>query len=451
MQLVEDFIMNVGSILNSDGPTDVETGKTPSFGNLKRTSQRNSIVSLLNDESNNGFPEPQQRDIPVKNESFAKTTKQLDNQSKVNAVDSTHQITQEDEISKLNRLKLTKKPKRYSHPPIWAQEWIPNRRNGEILPTNNSNANNYRLSDKSIFNTNSTSSEDLECSITGVIPAPSVTRTIAEWIYANFLEITEQNRPYVELELKFGTIIDKNLNNRLNINVSTECIYTDTSSIRFEAGIHEVGHNEIVRFLEELEKNYQEEAKKLTSKPKRKFNILESDVTDFFYFIRNRNEQSKNVRISKDNRLNPPRYTAISKHRISDLYIHNPSSMYDLRLSLSLENPIANEEIEPTMKKFKPRLTRIKQRNSFIHQQTVTRFDLTRVSTRKEQKNSSTGKKIVDNEKSFEAELEIDIDELFKGFDQVKDGTNAIRFEELVEIFVNNARVLNNRVTKIAK
>lgn len=502
--------MNVGSILNEETPpSDNEAKSNPIPSYINRSSQRNSIVNLLNDEKTEPTPEPipqpvkaelvpeeqavyknqeingnkaisagndsQQRLAAQQKFEAEKLQKevsvqpveatvdekpasaQLDGNNKVGTGEKVElngsDKQEEDEITKLNKLKQKSKPKRYATPPIWAQEWIPsNRKNGGeqaiIAP---GNMNESYISDKSIFNNTSTSSVDLECSITGVIPPPSVTRRIAEWIYANFVEVTEENRKHIELELKFGTIMDRKTSNRINILVSTECIYTDVSSIYFESGVHEVGFTDVIKYLDELERNYQEDLKNHPNKPRRKFNTLESDVTDSIYYVRNRNEQPKSIRISKDNALSPPRHTAINKQRISDLYIHNPSSMYDLRLSLSLENPVSDGEIEHIMKKSKPNMTRMKKRNSYSHRPTVTTFDLTRVSTPRELKNTSTGKKVVENENTFEVELEIDVPELFNGFDQFKNGTNSIRFEELVEIFVNNARCLNNRITKLAK
>ena len=123
--------------------------------------------------------------------------------------------------------------------------------------------------------------------------------------------------------------------------------------------------------------------------------------------------------------------------------------MYDLRLSLSLEIPVLESEIEPLMKKSQPNLTRIKKRTSWTHVPTVTRFDMTKVLQPRQLK-SKAGKRITEQDESYEVELEIDTTELFIGFDNFRNGTNSIRFEELVEVFVNNARCLNNRVTKLA-
>lgn len=354
------------------------------------------------------------------------------------------------------------KPRRYERPPIWAQECGPGAFQSNGGAANHQESNNDQingdigttsvLSSKPVYDPSHTESVDLECSITGIIPPPSVTRTIAEWIYANFTEIPDDKRKHVELELKFGTIIDKRAGHRIDINVLTECIFTDTSSTYFDIGVHEVGWTDMCKFLDDLERTYQEDQRKSQPQlkvPKRKFNNLESDITDTFYQIVARNEQPKTIRISKENQLNPPRYTAINKQRISDLFIHNPSSMYDLRLSLSFENPIPEADIESILKKQTPTLTRVKKRSSWSHRPTVTRFDMTRVLQPRELKNKM-GKKIIEQDQSFEVELEIDVPELFTGFDLFKSGLNLIRFEELVEIFVNNARCMNNRVTKLA-
>lgn len=466
--------MNVGSILNEDSPptNDKEDGK-PIRPELASTHERHSIVNLLNDPSpfvgnkndeNHSLDEVNDEESDedsekigeeqaLKEEDITESTnvhsEQLNAKIKLDS-SVTSSGSNEDELTKINKLKSTTKPKRYSTPPIWAQEWQPQ---GRKTPQFNGQIQNEMstLSNKQVFDNTSTVSVDLECSITGVIPPPSVTRTIAEWIYANFNEIPDDKRKFVELELKFGTIIDKRQSHRININVLTECIYTDTSSIYFDMGVHEVGWNEMCRFLDDLEKQYQEDLRKTGNsiKPRRKFNTLESDITDTFYQLTNRNEQPKSIRVSKDNMLNPPRYTAINKQRISDLYIHIPSSMYDLRLSLSFEHPIPESNIDSIIKKNVPNLTRIKKRNTWAHRPTVTRFDMTRVLLPREFKNKQ-GKTIVEQDQSFEVELEVDTFELFNGFDKFKSGADSIRFEELVEIFVNNARCLNNRVTKLA-
>lgn len=361
------------------------------------------------------------------------------------------------ELEKINKLmskekKKSGKPHRYTQPPVWAQEWIPPsqqlRDTGSFVPESRNMEGSGGLSSKSVFDRSHMHTQDLECLVTGVIPPQSIVRTIAEWIYANFVEIPLENRQYMELELKFGTIVDKTGGYRLDIGVSSECIYTKASEIRFDMGVHEVGWNEMKRFLDELEKSFQEENRKNHQKLRRKFSKLETDFTDLLYQITERNERPKKIRISKDNMLNPPRYVGIEKKRLSDLYIHCPSSMYDLRLSLSLEMPVPEEKIEPTLKK-KAAYTRVKRRTTFTHAPTVTQFDFTAVLTPKTTKNKA-GKTVVEHETNFELELEIDTNEIFRGFDKVRDGSDSIRFEELVEVFLNNARCLNNRVTKLA-
>ncbi|GEQ70542.1 hypothetical protein JCM33374_g4220 [Metschnikowia sp. JCM 33374] len=364
------------------------------------------------------------------------------------------------ELEKLQKLKAEKKkPRRYAAPPIWAQEWIPPSQQGHSTNSHHIEAaaaafapktgEAAALSSKPVFNHESMTSTDLECSITGVIPPQSTVRTIAEWLYANFVEISLENRQYVELELKFGTIVNKESGSRIDLGVSTECIFTATGHTRFEVGVHEAGWSEMKNFLEELEKSYADIARKDASKPRRKFSLTESNNTDYFYQITERNEKPKRIRISKDNSLTPPRYVAISKQRVSDLHIHNPSSMYDLRLSLSIEFPVSDESIEPIMKKNKSSMQRGKKRSSYSHAPTVTRFDFTEVSSPKTNRNKA-GRSVVENDKSYELELEIDTFQIFRGFDRIRDGSDTIRFEELVEIFLNNARCLNNRVTKFA-
>lgn len=431
----------VSPVLNNAGP---------------KASQRNSIADITNDKDVD-IDTGKETILNVSRQSSSVKSNELPKQGEDRHRSSS--LVDPNEIDKLEKIKSSSKstvskPRRYLKPPVWAQEWRPNSSsNGfhdEPIQFANGGIESSSLTDKSVFNRSTTESVDLECSITNTIPAPSVVRTIAEWVYANFIEIPHINRKYVELELKFGTIMDKAAGRRLDINVSTECIYTNTSAIYFDSGVHEVGWNDMKSFLDELEKQYQEELKKSNLKiPKRKFSTLETDITDDIYQITQRGETPKSIRVSKDNNLDPPRYMAIHKQRISDLYIHNPSSMYDLRLSLSFEHPVPENSIEPIQKNNKPAITRLKKRSSWSHRPTVTRFDMTRVLRPKEIK-TKLGKTQVEHDQSFEAELEIDVHELFTGFDKFKDGSDNIRFEELVEIFLNNARCLNNRVTRLA-
>lgn len=425
--------MNVGSILNNDSPPSDSDKTTPPSAPTRTLSHRNSINDLLNESGKAKAPSPKQS---LNDKTKKPSPKQLN-----------------DKADKKPSPRYRRKPKRYENPPIWAQEWRPSFLNGtkepvEEAPVESSAAS--KLSEKHIFDRASMASTDLECSITNTIPPSLVVRTVAEWVYANFVEIPHANRPHVELELKFGTIIDKGTGRRLNINVLTECIYNNPSEIRFDAGIHEVGWNDIKLFLEELEKQYQDELRKHPdpSKNKKKFANLETDITDQIFQYTQRGEAPKKIRVSKDNTLSPPRYIAINKQRISDLYIHNPSSMYDLRLSLSFEHPVPDGNVESILKT-KASHTRIKKRSTWSHRPTVTQFDLTKVLVPKESKTKS-GKVQVDHDISYEAELEVDAHELFNGFDKFKDGLDNIRFEELVEVFLNNARNLNNRVTRLA-
>lgn len=481
--------MNVGSILNGDSPPE------DSDRNASAQGHRHSINDLLNGPAshgsrnaadgqsvqngrNDGQPEKNGKDakdedgedeseIHISESEFPVKTDDEESEEESTRGDILAVVVEEEstggrpllvgsELEKINKLKSEEnksgKPRRYTQPPVWAQEWIPSSQQPRDIASfpreNNVPETTGGLSSKPVFDRSHMYTQDLECLVTGVIPPQSIVRTIAEWIYANFVEIPLENRQYMELELKFGTIVDKTGGYRLDIGVSSECIYTKSSEVRFDMGVHEMGWNDMKRFLDELEKAYQDETRKNHQKPRRKFSKLETDITDLLYLINERNERPKKIRISKDNMLNPPRYAAIEKKRLSDLYIHCPSSMYDFRLSLSLEMPVPEEKIEPTLKK-KAENTRIKRRTSFTHTPTVTQFDFTAVLTPKTTKNKA-GKTVVEHETNYELELEIDTNEIFRGFDKIRDGSDSIRFEELVEVFLNNGRCLNNRVTKLA-
>ncbi|KAI5950745.1 hypothetical protein KGF54_003819 [Candida jiufengensis] len=442
-------------------PTHYGSGNSSSMSS-PMTSKRNSIANITNPEPE---PESKSSDVELKksngHQSLPLPPHQESQQTQeeiLPKIEKKKSIieTDDDDLTKIQRIKKSNKPKRYDSPPIWAQKWIPpNQQNkynsngqDEIIDNGESIT---RLSSKSVLNYNSTRYVDLKCSITGVIPPSSIIRTISEWIYANFSNIEDKNRKNVELELKFGKIIDKRTGNRVNANVITECIYTDQSNIKFDMEVEEIAFKDIRKLFDELEKIHQEELKRNGNQEhlKKKFNMLESDKTDSFYQIGQKGEHLRRIRISKDNLLDPPRYIAIQKERIGDLYIHNPQSMYDLRLSLSLEIPVPEGNIESIRTKNQPQLSREKKRTSFTHPSTITQFDLTKVMIPKEFKNKS-GKKIINYETKYEVEMEADTLELFQSIDKIISGTDTFRLEELVEVFLNNARIINNRVTKLA-
>lgn len=450
--------MNVGSILNDDSRAESRPSlkPAPSESPLARkdseTSSSSSVIaSLLNttrDPSSSSKATP-----PPPPPESTRSRHSLENI--LNVAKSPVRDLSAD-LKRLQQIRKSTKPRRYDTPPIWAQWWTPQGTRGPLVrDSTHSEPNESILSSKRVFDRTSTDSVDLECSITGIIPTPSIIKSVAEWIYANLRDISETNRKYVELELKFGAITDKSRGARINLNVLTECIYTDQALIHFDMLVAEKAWDDIHRLFASLENLYQEELKKAggaraVGKPPRKFNTSDEEITDSFYHLGRPGEHPKSVRVSTDKSLNPPRYTAIEKQRLLDLYIHNPSSMYDMRISLSLEIPVPESTYMPLMSKTQPHLVREKKRNTFTHIPTITRFDLTRVLIPRELKNKD-GKRVITHDKNYEIELEINTNEIFSAVDKIVQGTDLYRFEELVEIFINNGRVINNRVTKLAQ
>lgn len=417
----------------------------------KETKQSTDLIELPKQSLAESKTKPDLIDETRKSKPAKKSNKQPGTPPSSTSV-TLLQFNLPDDLAKIKQMK--RKPRRYQTPPIWAQEYRPTGR--RPVPITNADVvaeapRQSVLTDKHALNFNSTPSVDLECSVTGIIPTSLITRTLSGWIFANFKNIPEENRKYVELELKFGRLIDKSFGKRLMLDITSECVYTNHSNVHFDMQIEEVAWADVHKLFQELENGYQNELKKSKNpkKPRRKFNTLELDTTDSFYQIGERGAMQKRVRVLKDNTLDPPRYSAINKQRIGDLYIYNPTCIYDLRFSLSLEMPVAEESIEALIARNQPVLVREKKRSLWVHAPTITRFDLTKVLVPLESKNK-TGKTIVTYENKHEVELEVDTMELFSAIDKVDKGTDMFRFEELVEVFMNNARVLNNRVSSLA-
>ncbi|GMF08696.1 unnamed protein product [Ambrosiozyma monospora] len=117
---------------------------------------------------------------------------------------------------------------------------------------------------------------------------------------------------------------------------------------------------------------------------------------------------------------------SIQKQRIADIILFQPNSLFDLRLSMSVELPFElDDEAYENFKK-KVSLKREKDRISFIHQSTFTRFDLTKVKQNKQSR--------------YELEMELNTPELLKGMRLVSD--DPLYYSDLVQAFLDNGRVI---------
>ena len=143
--------MNVGSILNDEPSPSKKTANDDSGDSVRpdmSTYQRHSLVNLLNDPAPNNelktketkkdwsedehsnfrvpVTEPNQQLSPVlRRSSIADITNEKDvdiSSSTEHPIEQDKSEKDEDELTRISKLKSTNKPRRYTEPPIWAQE-----------------------------------------------------------------------------------------------------------------------------------------------------------------------------------------------------------------------------------------------------------------------------------------------------------------------------------------
>ncbi|CAK7896637.1 hypothetical protein CAAN1_17S02058 [[Candida] anglica] len=280
-----------------------------------------------------------------------------------------------------------------------------------------------------------------KCSITGELVSVVGSDAISQWIFDQLLNISREERHQVEFELKFGRIEDKHTKRRIFSKLRSEQLIFNSSTVSFNSGMFESDWKELQTSMCDFEGLL--DLCKITS-----------SITDTMYNTRIEGKGKESVRISADNLVNPKTYNGIVKEKKSNLLVYCPTSKYDFRLTLSLERPVPQEEIK-SIQNGDCSYIRHKKRTSFIHSPTITRFDITKVESKKPVRNSEGKLRMIRLPKTFEVELEIDSEILF---DEIrKDGAEykvdevPSQIGELVESFFNNARILNEIVKKSSR
>lgn len=327
------------------------------------------------------------------------------------------------------------KPKRYRSKPVWAQDFIPT-----IYRTAAPGTDGVR-SFKSDMSYNNISKLEIP-SLTGAIPRNDFNKLVTEWIWANvegvkqdYLDVPNVEE-FIELELKLGNIWDKVKDSRIQLPINTECVVaTDyvNQECFFKPGITLENYNDTKTFMTKImQEAAEQQNKSRNNNTNNKFVVENSHVIDLIASDSRRNDKPISGRVSLD--IKTKRKTnSISKQRISDLYLHFPNTLFDLRLSLSLELP--NELNDAAFEIFKKRvsLEREKERISYIHQATSTRIDLTKV----REKNNRVPK--------YELELEINTPALLRSMRNVMD--DPLYYIDLVQAFLDNGRIITRQLS----
>ncbi|EHK19305.1 uncharacterized protein TRIVIDRAFT_49486 [Trichoderma virens Gv29-8] len=302
-----------------------------------------------------------------------------------------------------------------------------------------------------------------EASITGVKPIEELSKSVADFLFMNVIsnqdiqEITSRGIQF-EIEAKLGTLIDKDTNQRVDRFVTTECILDDNGRVAFRSSMTEAHHKSFNDFLNNVviqtdPRNPNGGAKRVPVIYKHRREI------DRFYdlppemhghlpgCVRARlGSRSRNVRVrvTYDQKTNQI-LNKIIKARVADIDLHMPMAPMDCRISINLEMNWDGsvEELEQlSANKSDRQPDRNKDRLSY--KQGHYQIDLTQVT---HTVNGPGNTQRMDKEH----ELEIELNHLAL----LEQGRRAIsgaphRYQELVEGFVDNVRVLARKAKEFA-
>lgn len=321
----------------------------------------------------------------------------------------------------------TPKRKRYTTVPIYARSWLrfrsPSHSGGFTTP----DARPAPSHKPHRPPPSSSRVSGLPVSLNGVIPFEDLTRKVTEWLYSHLFQLGDERR-YVEVEFKLGTLNDKSTEKRLDLPVITETIIRpDFARQRssFTASMTDELFSRANTFLDSLVEGPSKVDGVAKTMTKTRDAIFES------------NQGTGRVRFSYNETGNL--VEKISKTRISDMMIFSPGDLLDIRISISLETPISEEE-----PKQNPLMVRNKNRQSY--RQDGLQIDLTAVIANQQTKNHS-------NRPQTSKELEIEFDssrllEYFTSFQEQTDSQAMDKFEELVKLGLDNTRLIARKLSR---
>lgn len=312
----------------------------------------------------------------------------------------------------LNEIASTAKPNRYKTAPIWAHKWKP--------------------TVKALQSVDTKDLTKLDVSFTQVIPDDDLTKSVQDWIYATLLSIPQDQQQYLEIEMKFGILMDGGSDSqRVSPPVSSQSVYTGQNA-RMKPDVDERVFSELNRYVKcisELNENTG------------KFNIIESHNKDELYKMGITKQRPRFLRMSRDVKTGRV-HEFIEKRRISHLLLFSPKDSYDVKISISLELPAPENEPPEKYKYYVPISTRTKQRTSYIHNDSFTRIDITKVS------NHNQGIKKKDIEVTHEIELELNAQALFVAFDKIINDSKE--YASLIRTFLNNGTIIRRKLTSLS-
>lgn len=132
----------------------------------------------------------------------------------------------------------------------------------------------------------------------------------------------------------------------------------------------------------------------------------------------------------------------IEKRHVAQLLLYSPKDSYDVKISLNLELPVPDNDPPEKYKSQSPISERTKDRISYIHNDSCTRIDITKVN------NHNQGPKSRQSETTHEVELEINTPALLNAFDNITNDSKE--YASLIRTFLNNGTIVRRKLSSLS-
>lgn len=308
----------------------------------------------------------------------------------------------------LNEIAATSKPNKYNNVPIWAQKWKPT-----IKALQNIDKKDLKI-DNSFLN---------------IIPDDDLTKSVQDWVYATIYSIPPDLRPLIEMEMKFGLIMDRKTPDRISPPISSQAVYTELDA-HMTPNIEAPVFEELKKYLRGISE---------VSENSGKFSIIESQTRDSLYRVGVATQRPRFLRMSTD--INTGRVAQfIEKRKVAHLLLFSPKDSYDVKISINLEIPVSDTEPPEKYKDQTPMSERGKQRVSFIHNDSCTRIDVTKVENQRNGRGNS--------EVTHEIELEINTPALLSAFNDITSDSKV--YASVIRTFLNNGTLIRRKLSALS-
>ena len=260
--------------------------------------------------------------------------------------------------------------------------------------------------------------------------------------------LAEASDTMVEVEARWGHIVNRNTEERLQGFHTTECVIrpdVSRSTTRFESVMNVQQHQIMNKYLNKQvfsakpgnPQNRPEIAYKHTKVVDQQYELngeAMSRLSPAAQKILQASGKQERIRVSRDQKTGEV-LAAIIKHKVNNIEISSPQTEWDYRIGINIEinfpGPVDNL-VEATEKgRSIESMKRYKDRMSYSYLGAF-QVDLTQVTQ--------------DSHKVHELELELHSDVLLEHGDRVRNG-QPNDFEPLINGMINNLRVLSREIT----